>query len=197
MIEMMSNPFSWADGANDVNSPISDFGLSNDDGSTKPVHDLKEPISINIPVTTPINLTHHQLDQSQPNFHLVEVNKNHSSIHIEFFPSNENVTYELFLRRGVRPTRNLHEYNFTLNFSAIDRNNSDGSSINMWFLSNEELNYTAAGTWKLMVSAAQDTQVDEQLSYNISIFTAACMFFNTTLKSFSNAGVKVRVAACI
>lgn len=145
-----------------------------------------------------INMTAHQLGPKQCNYHLLEVPKNHSSIFVETIPSNPNVTIILYLRRGDRPTKLLHDYNYTLspNDTQVNATEKDKSRF-MMFLSNDELNKTAAGEWKLAVCEdggydPAEAEDGASLSYNISMFTAACMFLNKTTGQFSDAGLKVR-----
>ncbi|KAK3737773.1 hypothetical protein QZH41_012212 [Actinostola sp. cb2023] len=188
-----SNPLSMVDGANDVNSPLIDLSFGNEDGSNKEVKDISEPMVIMIKQTgKKINMSRHEISREHCIYHMIEVPKNHSSIFIEILPSDENLTFNLYLKRDTRPTKLEHAYNFTVDNNTAALNVTDGKSPYMWFLSNDELNRTAAGTWKLAVCVDdEDGAGESDLFYNISMFTAACMFYNTTSKQFSTAGVEV------
>lgn len=174
------------------------FSLANEDGSAKGISDTPKPFELSIRQTGQIiNLTSHQLEPKQCNYHVLEVPKNHSSIFVEAIPSDPDAFVILYLRKGERPTRLLHDFNYTIspNETQVNATEKDKSRF-MMFLSNDELNKTAAGTWKLAVCEEGGYTLPEEgngalLSYNVSMFTAACMFLNETTGQFSDAGLKV------
>jgi hypothetical protein len=202
LFEFENNPYGWADGSSDVKGSLISFGLSNEDGSEKEVKDTAEPIELSIVQTgQKINMTSHSLGPKVCNYHVLELPKNHSSIFVETIPSDVNVPLYLYLRRDDRPSKLNHDFNYTLFHNETKMNASKtGKSPFMMFISNDELNRTSAGKWKLAVceegsydaTGEDPTDTPLPLSYNISMFTAACMFLNETSGKFSDAGLKVR-----
>ncbi|XP_048576191.1 uncharacterized protein LOC5508455 [Nematostella vectensis] len=153
----------------------------------------------------------HTLSPGGCNCHLVTIYKNHSTLFIEAIPNIQSQRLGIFLMRDSCDKAN-HIANHTT--PSVDNSTStpvDNTTVEdpfpyRLFASNEMLNRTAAGVWRVSVchllenaqgdssetTTAEPTEsVAANLNYTLNTFTASCFFYNTTTNSYDTTGITV------
>lgn len=177
------------------------------------VKDLEEgkEISVMIPRTKPDTdrlTVQGELKSGKFNEHEFEIHDNVSALIIELSPDLA-VDIELYVKKGdvPNPSKNAYDYNVTLSVGELtpgvrvrvdNSSNSTGPSYSYeYLLSNEDLNWTAAGTYFALVRYKEPKNhsfTEEELkkiSYNFSVITCSCWYFNEENEVWSTEGVKV------
>lgn len=153
-----------------------------------------------------------ELASGKCNQHEFEVHDNMSALIIEVSPDLA-VDIDLYLKKGdvPNPSKNLYDYNVTLSVGELTpgvrvRNNRSSNSTSNSFsyeylLFNEDLNWTAAGTYFALVRPKEPKNhsfTEEQLRkipYNFSVITCSCWYYDEETKLWSTKGVKVGVGS--
>ena len=194
------------------------FSLQESDGgnnrSKVDVKDLEEgkEISVIVPRNEPDpdrRAVSGELDSGKWNEHEFEVHDNMSALLIQVSP-DLIVDIELYLKKGdvPNPSENVYDYNVTLpvrestpgvrEVRADNSSNSTGPSFSYeYLLLNEDLNWTAAGTYFALVRPKEPKNhsfTEEQLRkipYNFSVITCSCWYYDEEIEVWSTEGVKV------
>lgn len=177
------------------------------------VKDLKEgkEISVMVPRNEPDadrRAVSGELESCKSNEHEFEVHDNMSALIIEVSPDLA-VDIELYLKKGdvPNPSKNVYDYNVTLSVGELspgvrvrvdNSSNSTGPSYSYeYLLVNEDLNWTAAGTYFAVVRPKEPKNhsfTEEQLRkipYNFSVITCSCWYYDEKTEVWSTEGVKV------
>ena len=149
-----------------------------------------------------------KLESGKCNEHEFEVQDNMSALIIEVSPDLA-VDIELYLKKGTvpNPSKNVYDYNVTLSVGELtpgvrvrvdNSSNSTGPSFSYeYLLLNEDLNWTAAGTYFALVRPKEPKNhsfTEEQLRkipYNFSVITCSCWYYDEETEAWSTKGVKV------
>ena len=150
-----------------------------------------------------------ELESGKFNEHEFEVHDNMSALIIQVSP-DLIVDIELYLKKGAVPipSKNVYDYNVTLSVGestpgvrevrADNSSNSTGPSFSYEYLFfNEDLNWTAAGTYFALVRPKEPKNhsfTEEQLRkipYNFSVITCSCWYYDEVNEVWSTKGVKV------
>ena len=150
-----------------------------------------------------------ELESGKFNEHEFEVHDNMSALIIQVSP-DLIVDIELYLKKGAVPipSKNVYDYNVTLSVGestpgvrevrADNSSNSTGPSFSYeYLLFNEDLNWTAAGTYFALVRPKEPKNhsfTEEQLRkipYNFSVITCSCWYYDEVNEVWSTKGVKV------
>jgi len=192
------------------------FSLQESDGHNRSevnVKDLEEgkEISVIVPRIDP-NADRRpfpwELESSKYIEHEFQVHDNMSAVIIEVSPDIA-VDIELYVKKGDVPSlsKNLYDYNVTLSVGELtpgvrvrvdNSSNSTGPSYSYeYLLSNDDLNWTAAGTYFALVrsKAPRNHSFTEEelkkISYNFSVITCSCWYYDEEKEVWSTEGVKV------
>ena len=194
------------------------FSLQESDGgntrSKFDVKDLEEgkEISVIVPRNEPDadrRAVSGELESDKFNEHEFEVHDNMSALIIQVSP-DLIVDIELYLKKGAvpNPSKKVYDYNVTLSVGestpgvravrADNSSNSTGPSFSYeYLLLNEDLNWTAAGTYFALVGPKvpkNHSYTEEQLRkipYNFSVITCSCWYYDEEIEVWSTEGVKV------
>jgi len=150
-----------------------------------------------------------ELESSKYIEHEFEVHDNMSALIIEVSPGLD-VDIELYVKKGDVPnlSKNVYDYNVTLSVGELtpgvrvrvdNSSNSTGPSHHSYeyFLSNEDLNWTAAGTYFALVRSKEPKNhsfTEEELKkipYNFSVILSSCWYYDEESEVWSTEGVKV------
>ena len=150
-----------------------------------------------------------ELESGKFNEHEFEVHDNMSALIIQVSP-DLIVDIELYLKKGAVPipSKSVYDYNVTLSVGestpgvrevrADNSSNSTGPSFSYeYLLFNEDLNWTAAGTYFALVRPKEPKNhsfTEEQLRkipYNFSVITCSCWYYDEVNEVWSTKGVKV------
>ena len=145
--------------------------------------------------------------------------KNDSAVVIEVLPSDPRTQFIVYLKRDSRASKDNHDYNITLPNYLENENVTDKSKVPppfKLFLSNVDLNHTAAGEWFFCVefngtvplrptlraeSSDSDNNTTDTLwdtmpldiaNFTVSTLSTGCRFWNASTEEFSGDGCEVR-----
>ena len=186
-----------------VHSFVTSLELSHGSSRTEiSVANLREPIVIWVPKQGKTNCSLATLDFHDTRYHTFDVPRNASAINIEVRPSanQTNVQLKVFMKKGSRPSTVYAKINRT-----IPENITDPSDDPYVFLvSNEELNFTAAGTHFVAVMYAdllnmkvegEDTPEEYlTINYTFCSYTAECLFWEESNEDWISDGCVVSSA---
>ena len=132
--------------------------------------------------------------------HSFEIAHNASAVHLRVEWS-VNVEIDVHVRKGNKPSPQdgLYDFNDTLRLggqlNASSSNSSERSGVEI-FLSNDALNWTAAGKYYAALRYVKNDSLlkedDGTIHYNFSIYTSMCMYYNVSRGAWSTDGLKVR-----
>ena len=138
--------------------------------------------------------------------HSFNVTQNASAVHIRV-EWEVRVEVELYIKKGSepKPAEGVYDFNETLklegHFNVNSSNSSDPTSSEL-FLSNDALNWTAAGPYFVQLRYKANGSLPEEekdkmdsngaVPYNFSVYTSICMYYDENKKSWSTEGTKVR-----
>jgi len=149
-----------------------------------------------------------ELELSKYIEHEFQVHDNMAAVIIEVSPDLA-VDIELYVKKGDVPSvsKNLYDYNVTLSVGEstpgvrvqVDNSsNSTSPSYSYEFLlSNDDLNWTAAGKYFALVRSKEPKNhsfTEEELKkirYNFSVITCSCWYHDEEKEVWSTEGVKV------
>ena len=147
-----------------------------------------------------------EFDSSKYIEHKFQVHDNMSAVIIEV-STDIAVDIELYVKKGDVPSlsKNLYDYNVTLSDGELtpgvrvdNSSNSTGPSYSyQYLLSNDDLNWTAAGTYFALVrsKAPRNHSFTEEalkkILYNFSVITCSCWYYDKEKEVWSTEGVKV------
>ena len=143
------------------------------------------------------------LHSDKYNVHDFNISDNASAVNIQV-AWNVSVAVELFVSKGSRPKpeENLSDFNATLRLGGAYSVNSTNLSYSELFLSNDALNWTAAGQYFAMLRFIKNDSLPEEeqermksdgtVPYKFSLYTSKCLFFDEQKKVWSTDGLKVR-----
>ncbi|XP_048576120.1 polycystic kidney disease and receptor for egg jelly-related protein isoform X2 [Nematostella vectensis] len=188
-LHSMDNIYLADDGADNVNGRTSTFEMSTTNG-TASARDMSSPAEISLlhdDALPAINTTRFKLTANLP--HSINVTYNDSSIHaqVELFECSVNV--RVYLRREFEPTVVDYDYMWTL-----PRNDTPpGVDNRTVFVSNVDLNRTAAGQYFLLVTP--DThdviELSPNCSYILQSYTGSCLYRNVSTQAWMGDGCEV------
>ena len=149
-----------------------------------------------------------ELESGKSTEHEFEVHDNMTALIIEVSPDLA-VDIELYVKKGEEPnlSNNVYDYNVTLSVGELtpgvqvrveNSSNSTGPSYSYeYLLSNEDLNWTAAGKYFALVRFKEPKNhsfTEEELQkilYNFSVITCSCWYYDEKNETWSTEGVKV------
>ena len=134
--------------------------------------------------------------------HSFEIENNASAVHLRVEWA-VNVEIDVYVRKGNKPIPQggLYDFNDTLrlgsHLNASSSNSSEKLGVEI-FLSNDALNWTAAGKYYVALRYVKnDSHYKEEdkisVRYNFSIYTSMCMYYDEERGSWSTDGLKVRL----
>ena len=138
--------------------------------------------------------------------HSFEIENNASAVHLRVEWA-VNVEIDVYVRKGNKPIPQggLYDFNDTLrvgsHFNTSSSNSSERSGVEI-FLSNDALNWTAAGKYYVALRYVKNDSllreedkisVDSPIPYNFSIYTSMCVYYNVEKGAWSTDGLKVRL----
>ena len=190
------------------------FSLQESDGHNRSevnVKDLEEgkEISVIVPRSEPNAyrpVAPGVLELNKYMEHRFEVQDNKSAVIIEVSPDIA-VDIELYVKKGDVPSvsKNVYDYNVTLSVGELTPGDRVDNSSNFtgpsysyeYLLSNDDLNWTAAGTYFALVrskSPRNHSFTEEELKkipYKLSAITCSCWYYDKEKEVWSTEGVKV------
>lgn len=172
------------------------------------VSNLTEKISIILPRSEKEGrptVVQAKLHSDKYKLHRFTVTENTSTVHIRV-GWQVSVEVELYLKKGSEPKPAEGVYDFNVTFQdgenrCMNSSNSSEPSISELFLSNDDLNWTAAGMYyaflryKGRVSLPEEKakmDSDGAISHNFSVYTSMCMYFDEKRGVWSTEGTEVR-----
>lgn len=173
------------------------------------VKDLEKEISVIVPRAkgSRPEKTPSKLDAKKYMKHSFNVTHNAFTVHIRV-EWKIRVEVELYIKKGSepKPAEGVYDFNETLklggHFNANSSNSSSDSTSSELFLSNDALNWTAAGTYYVKLRYKANGSLPEQekanmgpnggVPYNFSVYTSMCVYYDENKKSWSTEGTKVR-----
>lgn len=145
-----------------------------------------------------------ELESGKYTEHEFEIHDNMSALIIEVAPELA-VDIELYVKKGdvPDPSKKVYDYNVTLSVGELtpgvknSSNSTDPSYSYEYFLSNEDLNWTAAGTYFAFVRSKKPKNhsfTEEELTkvpYNFSVISCSCWYYDEKNEVWTTKGVKV------
>ena len=122
---------------------------------------------------------------------------------------NISVAVQIYIKKGSRPRPEESVYDFNATFRLGGRYSDDSTNFSLCklFLSNDDLNWTAAGQYFVMLGYTKNDSLpleeldkigsDGTVPYNFSMYTSKCMFYDEKKNIWSTDGLKVRLRRTI
>ena len=138
--------------------------------------------------------------------HSFTIEQNASTVHIRA-EWEVSVDLELYVRKGgePKPLEGVYDFNYTLRLGSrqgVNSSNSSDPSGCELFLSNDALNWTAAGTYYVLLRYVRNDSLSEEekakipsddtIPYNFSVYTSMCLYYDVDREVWSTEGTKVR-----
>ena len=134
--------------------------------------------------------------------HSFEIENNASAVHLRVEWA-VNVEIDVYVRKGNKPIPQggFYDFNDTLRLGSHLNTPSSNSSERLGvelFLSNDALNWTAAGKYYVALRYVKNDSLHKEedkisVRYNFSIYTSMCMYYNEGRGSWSTDGLTVRL----
>ena len=189
---------------NSVSSDAVSLSFS-DNGNESKIDNMASEISISIPRSAKERSGGDKaipgsMGSDKYTIHSFEIAHNASAVHLRVEWS-VNVEIDVHVRKGNKPSPQdgLYDFNDTLRLggqlNASSSNSSERSGVEI-FLSNDALNWTAAGKYYVALRYVKNDSLlkedDGTIHYNFSIYTSMCMYYNVLRGAWSTDGLKVR-----
>ena len=174
------------------------------------VKNLEKEISVMLPrneKAEPLSVEKGKLYSGKYSEHEFNITHNASAVHIQV-GWGVSVDVELYVSKGSKPKplEGVYDFNTTLqlgrHLSVNTSNSTDPSSHRELFLSNDDLNWTAEGTYFALLRFIENNSLPEKerakidsdgtIPYNVSIYTSMCMYYDEKKDVWSTEGMKVR-----
>ena len=196
---------------NPVSSDAVSLSFSEGKGDELKIDNLPSEISIIIPRSEKERrggdkAKENSMGSDRYSIHSFKIENNASAVHLRVEWA-VNVEIDVYVRKGNKPIpqEGLYDSNDTLrlgsHFNASSSNSSERSGVEI-FLSNDALNWTAAGKYYValryvkndsLLKEEDKISVDGTIRYNFSIYTSMCMYYNVGKGAWSTDGLKVRM----
>ena len=209
------NLFSGGKGAGQVTDKVVSLSFtgSKDDGSVDvggkecTVEGLEEAISVSLPRNNTFKNPPEQegkLHSAKYSIHEFNITENASAVTVQV-AWNISVAVQIYIKKGSRPRPEESVYDFNATFRLGGRYSDDSTNFSLCklFLSNDDLNWTAAGQYFVMLGYTKNDSLpleeldkigsDGTVPYNFSMYTSKCMFYDEKKKIWSTDGLKVRL----
>ncbi|KAL9957163.1 hypothetical protein ACROYT_G038767 [Oculina patagonica] len=146
-----------------------------------------------------------KLHSSKYNLHVFGERDNSSALIIEI-ATEIPVDVELFVKKGgePNPSKGVFDYNATLLAEQVPLGDDENSSISTdptysyrYFLSNDALNWSAAGEYfasvryKKPFNSSLEVEELTDVPYNFSVSSYICLYYDEKSESWGKRGVKV------
>ena len=210
-----TNLYSDAKGADQVTDKIvslSFFGSKDDgsvdvDGDECKVKGLEEEIRVVLPRNNTAKDSPGQegsLRSDKYNIYEFNITDNASAVTVQV-AWNISVAVQIYIKKGSipKPEEGVYDFNATFRLGGCYSDHSTNLSLCKLFLSNDDLNWTAAGQYFVMMGYTKNDSLpleelekigsDDTVPYIFSMYTSKCMFYNETKKVWSTDGLKVRL----
>ena len=194
-----------------MSSDAVSLSFSEEEGEERNITNLPSEISIIIPRSEKERsggdkAKKGSMGSDRYNIHSFEIENNASAVHLRVEWA-VNVEIDVYVRKGNKPIpqEGLYDSNDTLrlgsHFNASSSNSSERSGVEI-FLSNDALNWTAAGKYYVALRYVKNDSllreedkisVDSPIPYNFSIYTSMCVYYNVEKGAWSTDGLKVRL----
>ena len=208
------NLFSGGAGAGQVTDKVvslsftgsKDDGSVDGDGKECTVEGLEEEISVILPRNnTSKNPPEEEgkLHSDKYSIHEFNITENASTVTVQV-GWNVSVPVQIYIKKGSRPKpeESVYDFNATFRFGGRYCDDSTNFSLCKLFLSNDDLNWTAAGQYFAMLSFTKNDSLpaeeldeigsDGTVPYKFSMYTSKCMFYDEEKSVWSTDGLKVR-----
>ena len=164
--------------------------LRDESGAILEVSNLHDPIDIRLPnLASPTPSSEpYEVHASKMNSHKFRINRNQSSISIDFHAvgnCSEKANFTLFLRKGEKPSAFTHDFNITIPDLATDNKTKNP---NTFFVSNVDFNYSTAGLYYLGVSYNRPVDCPDVINYTLNFYTSGCLYWNAKEKAWKRDG---------
>lgn len=133
MTTLAFNPFTWDDSSEMVQSSVTSLDLQNSHAKKMNVSNLENDIEIAIPISSP-RVTNSSEAPEEPflkpgkmSIRRYNAELGNVPVSMEMGVSKEGIVMELFVRFGSRPTIVDFDQNFTLAFTSICENQTEGN----------------------------------------------------------------------
>ena len=188
-----------------------DDGSDDVDGAECEVKGLEEEISVMLPRNNtakdpPVQDGSLRSDKySIREFNLTE---NASAVTVQV-AWNISVAVQIYIKKGSRPKPEEGVYDFNATFRLGGRYSDHSTNLSRCelFLSNDDLNWTAAGQYFVMMGYTKNDSLpleelqkigsDDTVPYNFSMYTSKCMFYDEEKNVWSTDRLKVRLRRTI
>ena len=213
------NLFSGGKGAGQVTDKVVSLSFtgSKDDGSVDvrgkecPVEGLEEAISVSLPRNNTSKNPPEQegkLHSAKYSIHEFNITENASAVTVQV-AWNISVAVQIYIKRGSipNPEEGVYDFNETFRLGGCYSDHSTNFSLCKLFLSNDDLNWTAAGQYFVMMGYTKNDSLpveelkkigsDDTVPYNFSMYTSKCMFYDEKKNVWSTEGLKVRLRRTI
>ena len=172
---------------------------------------LEEAISVSLPRNNTSKNPPEQegkLHSAKYSIHEFNITENASAVTVQV-AWNISVAVQIYIKKGSRPKPEEGVYDFNATFRLGGRYSDHSTNLSRCelFLSNDDLNWTAAGQYFVMMGYTKNDSLpveelkkigsDDTVPYNFSMYTSKCMFYNETKNVWSTDGLKVRLRRTI
>lgn len=163
---------------------------------SKPVEMIIDRVSSQvIPVIFP-------MEEDKLYFIRTRVYINDSAIHVNVYPDSCEYGFYVFIKQGSFPSESNYDYNYTLphdgrwDFSSnCSSKSSNHSSAFKIFLSNKDLNHTAAGRYYIGIKFKPRNATNNvdilPVNFTAILYTSSCMYWNVLNESWKSDGCVV------
>ncbi|NXK89486.1 PK1L2 protein, partial [Formicarius rufipectus] len=173
MVSFAMNPFFSSDTSSDISGTVGGLSLTDLDGLTIPVSNLKENIEIMLPRLSATQEDKILLTLGNYSTFQVNITSENTSIviHLE---SEHDIPLVLYLGYGYRP----NETNYDMKSHLFSKKTAGGET-NTWVLSPEEQIFEE-GTYYFMVlqDMGMDSTVYAGLTVSVTCFASRCVFWD-------------------
>ena len=192
---------------NSVKSLAVSLSFSDENRQELNIKNLTSEISIFIPRNDKERgNTEDVVSSKEYKVHSFTIEQNASTVHIRA-EWEVSVDLELYVRKGgePKPSEGVFDFNDTLRLGSrqgVNSSNSSDPSGRELFLSNDALNWTAAGKYYVSLRYVRNDSLSEEekakitsddtIPYNFSVYTSMCLYYDVDREVWSTEGTKVR-----
>ena len=214
-----TNLYSDAKGADQVTDKIvslSFFGSKDDgsvdvDGDECKVKGLEEEIRVVLPRNNTAKdspVQEGSLRSDKYNIYEFNITDNASAVTVQV-AWNISVAVQIYIKKGSipKPEEGVYDFNATFRLGGCYSDHSTNLSLCKLFLSNDDLNWTAAGQYFVMMGYTKNDSLpleelekigsDDTVPYIFSMYTSKCMFYDEKKNEWSTDGLKVMLRRTI
>lgn len=212
------NPFAWDPSGARIQSKVMTMELKNASGHPIKVSNLSKPIDMWVPRSSQADLSLYTMAYGIMFYRAFSVVENDTSIQVEILPEDNNTQLLAYIRYEKFPKEDLYDFMFevprrkfiveSVNASISNRTKTREINPYIFFLSNEDLNRTAAGKYyigikyngtfepvyeavKIENKVVYKQYIPLKVNFTMRTFTSSCLYWDTDNDTWNTEGCTV------